>query len=187
MFVLAWNLIRSPTGRAFMAIRDSETAATASGVSITYYKTLAFGISAAYSGVAGSLLAIIVAYINPDVFGLNLSLALLVGVVVGGVGSEFGPVIGGVFVVWVPNLAERMGNLHIGLFHMPSKPDIFFGILLLAIIFFAPSGAMGLIMRGVGIYRARRAAARGEKLVIAPVAGALEEATAREEPSEIEN
>ncbi len=187
MFVLAWNLIRSPTGRAFMAIRDSETAATASGVSLTYYKTLAFGISAAYSGVAGSLLAIIVAYVNPDVFGLNLSLALLVGVVVGGVGSEFGPVIGGLFVIWVPYFSDRLGNIHIGLFHLPSKPDIFFGILLLAIIFFAPSGAMGLIMRGVGVYRTRRAAARGEKLVLAPVAGALEEESTGGEPSEIKN
>jgi branched-chain amino acid transport system permease protein len=188
MFVIASNIIRSSTGRAFMAIRDSETAATASGVSLAYYKTLAFGISAAYSGVAGSLLAIIIAYVNPDVFGLSLSLALLVGIVVGGVGSEFGPVIGGLFIIWVPYFAEKLSALHIGLFQMPSKPDVFFGILLLLIIFFAPSGAVGLIMRGIGNYRRWRASARGETFVAAPVAaGTLEEEPIGGESSKISN
>jgi branched-chain amino acid transport system permease protein len=190
MFVIAWNIIRSSTGRAFMAVRDSETAATASGVSLSYYKTLAFGISAAFSGVAGSLLAIHVAYVNPDVFGLQLSLALLVGVVIGGVGFEFGPVIGALFVVWLPYLSERMGRIHLGSFQLPSKPDVFFGILLVIIIFFAPAGGMGLIMRGVRAYRARRAAARGEAApIVAP--NVLEEAAPVEpaggEPTEISN
>lgn len=166
MFVLAWNLIRSSTGRAFMAVRDSETAAVASGVSLSYYKTLAFGISAGFSGIAGSLLAIHVAYVNPDVFSLQLSLALLVGVVIGGVGFEFGPVLGALIVVWLPYLAERIGNLHLGAVQLPSKPDLFFGILLVLIIFFAPSGAMGLLMRGVATYRSRRAAARGQEAPI---------------------
>jgi branched-chain amino acid transport system permease protein len=186
MFVLAWNIVRSGTGRAFMAVRDSETAATASGVSLSYYKTLAFGISAAFSGVAGSLLAIHVAYVNPDVFGLQLSLYLLIGLIIGGVGSEFGPVLGAMFVVWLPYFAERMGSLHIGNYQLPSKPDVFFGILLLIIIYFAPSGAMGLIMRGIGSYRARRAAARGEAAPIAPPT-VLEEEPVGGEPSEISN
>jgi len=186
MFVIAWNLIRSSTGRAFMAVRDSETAATASGVSLSYYKTLAFGISAAFSGVAGSLLAIHVAYVNPDVFGLQLSLALLIGLVIGGVGSEFGPVLGALFVVWLPYFSERMGSIHIGNYQLPSKPDVFFGILLVIIIFFAPAGAMGLIMRGIGSYRARRAAARGEAIPIATPT-VLEEEPVGGEPSEINN
>jgi branched-chain amino acid transport system permease protein len=190
MFVIAWNVIRSSTGRAFMAVRDSETAATASGISLSYYKTLAFGLSAAFSGVAGSLLAIHVAYVNPDVFGLQLSLALLVGIVIGGVGFEFGPVIGALFVVWLPYFSERIGNLHIGSFQLPSKPDLYFGILLVIIIFFAPAGAMGVIMRGIGLYRARRAAARGEAApIVAP--NVLEEEHPVEpvggEPSEISN
>ena len=187
MFVLAWNIIRSSTGRAFMAIRDSETAATASGVSLSYYKTLAFGISAAYSGVAGSLLAIIVAYVNPDVFSLQLSLNLLVGVVIGGLGFEFGPVLGGLFIIWLPYLAQRVSTIHMGSFQLPSKPDIFFGILLVLIIFFAPSGTMGLIMRGVGTYRARRAAARGEAPISMPAVGLLEEESTGGEPTEIKN
>jgi branched-chain amino acid transport system permease protein len=186
MFVIAWNIVRSSTGRAFMAVRDSETAATASGISLSYYKTLAFGISAAFSGVAGSLLAIHVAYVNPDVFSLQLSLALLVGVVIGGLGFEFGPVLGALFVVWLPYLSERMSSIHIGTFQLPSKPDVFFGILLVLIIFFAPSGAMGLIMRGIGSYRARRAAARGEAVPIAAPT-VLEEETLGGEPTEITN
>ena len=187
MFVLAWNLVRSTTGRAFMAVRDSETAAVASGVSLSYYKTLAFGISAAYSGIAGSLLAISVAYVNPDVFGLQLSLALLVAAVIGGLGFEFGPLIGGLFFVWLPYWSEQVSKLHVGTFQLPSKPDVFYGVLLVVIIFFAPSGFMGVIMRGIGVYRARRAAARGEKIVIAPTAGVLEEESIGEEPSEISN
>jgi branched-chain amino acid transport system permease protein len=187
MFILAWNLIRSTTGRAFMAVRDSESAAVASGVSLSYYKTLAFGISAAYSGIAGSLLAIVVAYVNPDVFSLQLSLALLVGIVVGGVGSEFGPVLGALFVIWLPYFSERVSSVHIGTFQLPSKPDVFFGILLVLIIFFAPSGAMGLIMRAIGWYRAKRAAARGERIVAAPTATVLEEEPIGGEPSEISN
>ncbi|TMD54489.1 MAG: branched-chain amino acid ABC transporter permease [Chloroflexi bacterium] len=128
MFVLAWNLVRSTTGRAFMAVRDSETAAVASGVSLSYYKTLAFGISAAYSGIAGSLLAISVAYVNPDVFGLQLSLALLVAAVIGGLGFEFGPLIGGLFFVWLPYWSEQVSKLHVGTFQLPSKPDVFYGV-----------------------------------------------------------
>ena len=79
------------TGRAFRAIRDSETAAVSSGVSLARYKTLAFGISAAYAGVAGSLFAIATTFVNPDTFPIALSIFLLVGVVVGGLGSLFGP------------------------------------------------------------------------------------------------
>jgi len=186
MFVIAWNIIRSSTGRAFMAVRDSETAATASGVSLSYYKTLAFGISAAFSGVAGSLLAIHVAYVNPDVFGLQLSLSLIIGVVIGGVGFEFGPVLGALFVVWLPYLSERVSSIHVGSFLLPAKPDLYFGILLVVVIFFAPSGAMGLIMRGIGLYRAGRPAARGEAVPIAPTT-VLEEESLGEEPSEISN
>jgi branched-chain amino acid transport system permease protein len=186
MFVIAWNIVRSSTGRAFMAVRDSETAATASGISLSYYKTLAFGISAAFSGVAGSLLAIHVAYVNPDVFSLQLSLALLIGVVIGGLGFEFGPALGALFVVWLPYLSERLSSIHIGNFQVPSKPDLFFGVLLVLIIFFAPSGAMGVIMRGVGLYRVRRAAARGEAVPIAPPT-VMEEEPLGEEPTEITN
>jgi branched-chain amino acid transport system permease protein len=156
LFVPAWLLVRSRTGRAWMAIRDSETAATANGISISFYKTLAFGVSAFYAGVAGSLQAIVLSYINPDSYSLNLSLSLLIGVVVGGLGSLWGPVLGGLVVVWLPYLAERGAGLHLGPLSFGGKPDIGFGILLLVLMFFAPAGLAGLIGRGWRRYQAVR-------------------------------
>ncbi|GAC1470261.1 MAG: branched-chain amino acid ABC transporter permease [Candidatus Dormibacteraceae bacterium] len=167
LFVFAWGVVRSRTGRAFMAIRDSETAATASGISLAYYKTLAFGISAAYAGVAGSLLVIATSYINPDSFGLSLSLALLVGVVIGGLGLDFGAVVGGLFVVWLPYLAEKASGMQLGGFSFAGKPDIFFGAALILIMFLAPNGAAGLVLRGWRTYLSIRTATR------TPIPGAV--------------
>jgi branched-chain amino acid transport system permease protein len=171
LFAFAWGVVRSRTGRAFMAIRDSETAATASGVSLAYYKTLAFGLSAAYAGVAGSLLAIVTSFINPDSFGLGLSLTLLVGVVIGGLGLNFGAVPGGLLVVWLPYFAEKAGEagLHIGSLSFAGKPDIFFGAALILIMLFAPNGAAGLLVRGWRWYLSFRTATRLP--VAGPVAG----------------
>jgi branched-chain amino acid transport system permease protein len=160
LFAFAWGVVRSRTGRAFMAIRDSETAATASGISLAYYKTLAFGISAAYAGVAGSLLAIATSFINPDSFGLSLSLALLVGVVIGGLGLNFGAVLGALLVVWLPYFAEKASGLQIGSFSFAGKPDIFFGLALILIMAFARDGAAGLMLRGWRRYLTMRSAAR---------------------------
>src|ERR1700736_335397 len=136
LFVPAWLLMRSRTGRAWMAIRDSETAAMANGISISFYKTLAFALSAFYAGVAGSLQAIVLSYINPDSYSLNLSLSLLIGAVVGGLGSLWGPLLGGLVVVWLPYLAERGSGLHIGPLSFGGKSDIGFGVLLLVLMFF---------------------------------------------------
>ena len=97
-YVIAWLLLRGRTGRALRAVRDSETAAQSSGVSLAKYKTLAFGVSAAYAGVAGSLFAIATTFVNPDTFPIALSILLLVGVVIGGLGSLVG--------------LDRRGGLH---------------------------------------------------------------------------
>jgi branched-chain amino acid transport system permease protein len=156
LFVPARLLVRSRTGRAWMAIRDSETAATANGVSIAFYKTLAFAISAFYAGVAGSLQAIVLAYINPDSYSLALSLSLLIGAVAGGLANIWGPVLGGLVVVWLPYLAERASGLHIGPLSFGGKPDIGFGVLLLLLMFFAPAGLGGLIGRGIRRYQVMR-------------------------------
>ena len=160
LFIFAWGVVRSRTGRAFMAIRDSETAATASGISLAFYKTLAFGISASYAGVAGSLLAITTSFINPDSFGLGLSLTLLVGVVIGGLGMDFGAVVGSLFIVWLPQFAEKASGLQIGGFSFAGKPDIFFGTALILIMLFAPNGGAGLMLRGWRWYLSLRTATR---------------------------
>jgi branched-chain amino acid transport system permease protein len=146
LFVPAWLLIRSRTGRAWMAIRDSETAAEANGIILSYYKTLAFGVSALYAGVAGSLLVINVAYANPDAYNLALSLQLLIGVVVGGLAYVWGPILGGIVVVWLPFFAERIFKV---------KPDIGFGVFLIAVVFLAPNGLAGLIHRVTLLLRRR--------------------------------
>ena len=84
MFALAWLLLQGKTGRSFRAVRDSQLAAASSGVNLATYKTLAFGISAFYAGVAGSLLAIATTFVQPRHVPITLSIFLLVGVVVGG-------------------------------------------------------------------------------------------------------
>ena len=102
IFVLAWLMLRGRTGRAFRAVRDSEIAAASSGVTLSMYKTLAFGISAAFSAVAGSLYVLVNNFVNPDVFALTLSLYILIGAVVGGLGSLWGVLVGACFVELLP-------------------------------------------------------------------------------------
>jgi branched-chain amino acid transport system permease protein len=101
-FLLAWWLLDSRFGRSLRAIRDSELAASASGVNRAKYKVLAFGVSAAFAGVAGALFAINVAYVAPDTFPIRLSLYLLVGAVVGFFGSIWGAVLGALLIQFLP-------------------------------------------------------------------------------------
>ena len=98
MLAAAWLMLRGRFGRSLRAVRDSELAAASSGVNLARYKTLAFGISAFYAGVAGSLLAIATTFVNPDTFPIALSIFLLVGVVVGGLGSLWPLVFGAIFI-----------------------------------------------------------------------------------------
>jgi branched-chain amino acid transport system permease protein len=148
LFLFARSLLGGATGRAFRAIRDSETAAAASGISLSYYKTLAFGISAFYAGIAGSMFATITAYVSPDSFDLPLSLGLLVGMVVGGLGTMVGPALGAAFVVWLPIYAQ-------GIFR--SKPDVPYGIILILLMFVLPQGLAGGIGQLIAWYRRRSA------------------------------
>ncbi len=145
----AWLLLRGGTGRAWMAVRDSETAATANGINLPFYKTLAFGLSASYAGIAGSLIVLDNAYANPDTYSLQLSLALLIGMVLGGLANVWGPLFGAMTVVWLPYLAEKGFN---------GKPDMLYGALLIAIVFLAPNGVAGVLQRALFRLRGRRAA-----------------------------
>ena len=106
MYVCAANLVNSRTGRALIAIRDHPIAASAMGINVSLYKSLTFGVSALYTGVAGALGAIAIAFVAPDSFTFVLAVALFVGLVVGGVGSIPGTIVGGLFVLFVPNIAE---------------------------------------------------------------------------------
>jgi branched-chain amino acid transport system permease protein len=134
MLAGATNLVNSRTGRALMAIRDHPIAATAMGINTALYKTLTFGLSAFYTGVAGALGAIAVQFVAPDSFTFLLSISLLVGLIIGGIGSIPGSVVGGLFVLYVPNIAERIST---------GLAGAIYGVILLLVIFVMPSGVAG--------------------------------------------
>ncbi len=132
IYILAVNLLRSRSGRAMMAIRDNQIAASAMGVDLPLYKTLAFGISAAFTGIAGALGAIVVQFVAPDSFTIQLAIAIFVGMVVGGVGWLPGSLVGAAFIVFVPNVAESISK---------GLSGAVFGVFLFAVIFLVPHGA----------------------------------------------
>ena len=135
MYICATNLVKSRTGRALIAIRDHPVAASAMGINVSLYKSLTFGVSALYTGVAGALGAIAISFVAPDSFTFVLAVALFVGLVIGGVASIPGTIIGGFFVLFVPNIAEHFSK---------GLAGAVYGIILLLIIFVMPMGAAGL-------------------------------------------
>ena len=145
LFLLAWVLVRGRTGRGWRAIRDGEIAATASGVSPAAYKTMAFGVSSAYAGVAGALLAIEVSYVNPDTFPLSLSILLLASVVVGGLGALSGVIFGALMLEFLPIYAQDPPLLPFEL--AKQSPTVVFGVILILIMVLMPSGVAGLLRR----------------------------------------
>jgi branched-chain amino acid transport system permease protein len=152
-FAVAWLILRGRTGRAFRAVRDSETAALSSGVSLARYKTLAFGISAAYAGVAGGLYAIANTFVNPDTFPILLSIFLLIGIVVGGLGGLSGLVFGAIFVYFLPfwvqgqDLGSLLPNAVIEESQKPGGGAIVYGVVLILLMFVIPNGVSGLFRR----------------------------------------
>ena len=134
MFVLAYNLLRGRVGRALIAVRDHPIAATAMGINLPMFKSLAFGTSAAFTGVAGAMGAVVVAFVSPDSFTVQLSIFLLVGVVVGGLASIPGAIFGGIFIQFVPNIADEISK---------SAPAAIYGILLIGLMYLMPLGIMG--------------------------------------------
>jgi branched-chain amino acid transport system permease protein len=153
MFVLAWLLLQGKLGRAFRTVRESEIAAVSSGINVALTKTVAFGISAFFAGVAGALYAIIIGYINPDTFAVGLSLLLLIGVVVGGLGSLGGVVAGAVFIEYVPLYAPdilRWVETPVGSPLDPKRAGAgaaVYGFILLLVLYAFPSGIAGLLRR----------------------------------------
>jgi branched-chain amino acid transport system permease protein len=136
LFLVAWRVLASRFGRSLRAVRDSELAAAASGVNRSAYKVAAFGLSAAFAGVGGSLLAINVAYVSPDTFPIQLSLFLLVGAVVGFYGSIWGAILGALLILflpdivgWVPHVDTKQGG----------PTTFFFGAMLIVLMLVLPA------------------------------------------------
>ena len=143
LFVLAWLILRGRIGRAFRAVRDSEIAAVASGVELPVYKTLAFGISAAYAGVAGSLFVLATnGFAQPSEFDVFLSLELLIGVAIAGLGSLWGILAGAAFVGLLPQISTSVPV--IGAQH---GRDVVFGAAVILVMLLVPDGFAGLLAR----------------------------------------
>ena len=183
MLVLFWaahNILRSRSGRAMMAIRDYAIAADTMGIDTALYKTVTFGISAAYTGIAGALSASAIAFVAPDSFNIFLSIKFLIGLVVGGIGSLAGSVVGGIFYVLVDNSAQALSTFiknDLGLQFDLSAYTVF-GILLIVLMYLMPMGIVG------GVYLLiRRISTVGRSTAAAPVEALQRSATQPAEAS----
>ena len=139
------NLLRGRGGRAMMAIRDHTMAAGTMGIDTARYKTLTFGISAGITGIAGALSAITVAFVAPDSFTLQLAVSFLVGLVVGGIASLPGCLIGGAFIVLIQNSSQSISDWMKTTFSLTYDVPAWaiYGVLLIALMYFMPRGIMG--------------------------------------------
>ncbi len=160
LILAARNLMKTRVGRAFIAIRDSEIAAETMGVNLTFYKTLAFAISAFYAGVAGGLIAFMLGFISPSFFDLFRSIFFLAMVIVGGLGSIFGSVLGAIVMTWLmlvlpkvqefPYLGEVLSSFSerwMSLSGLPNVSNIIFGFIIILIVVFEPLGLYGFWIR----------------------------------------
>jgi branched-chain amino acid transport system permease protein len=152
LFVLAANLLGGRTGRAIVAIRDNHIAAEAMGVNNALYKSTIFGVSAAYTGMAGALSAIVVAFVAPDSFDVFLSITLLTGIVIGGFGTISGAIYGALFIQFVPNWAQDISK---------AAPWAIFGLFLIGFMYVMPRGIAGFVHL-VWIRVTRRGVSRSE-------------------------
>jgi branched-chain amino acid transport system permease protein len=136
MFVAGRNLLQGRLGRAMVAIRDHPTAASAMGINTALVKSVTFGISALYTGVAGALGAIAVQYVAPDAFNFFFGISLLVGVAIGGFATISGAFYGALFIVFVPNIADDVSR---------AAPWAIYGAVLIAVTYVMPGGVAGLL------------------------------------------
>jgi branched-chain amino acid transport system permease protein len=145
MFWIARNLLDSRTGRALIAIRDHPMAASTMGVNVSHTKAVMFGISALYTGIAGAMHGIIFEFVSPDSFRFELSIAILVGAVVGGIASLPGAMIGGVFVQVIEKYADAVTRKISAAVHLPLElePWLIYGIALIILMYTMPMGIAG--------------------------------------------
>ncbi len=160
LILAARNLMKTRVGRAFIAIRDSDIAAETMGVNLTLYKTLAFAVSAFYAGVAGGLFAFLIGFINPSTFNFILSIYFLAFVIVGGLGSIFGSIMGGVVMTWLMLTLDKVQELpYIGavlvsfsdswmnVAGLPNISSVIFGLIIILLVVFEPLGLYGFWIR----------------------------------------
>jgi branched-chain amino acid transport system permease protein len=160
VLLLSYNLLRTPTGRALQAIRDSEIAARSSGVSVAQTKGIAFSLSAAFAGLAGALYSHAVGFISPEQFTISMSLDLLVMILIGGLGTLRGVLFGEVFLVVSPELMQAvLGMLTSGNTELPGLRPLLFGGSLILVLLFQPDGIDAIVSR-TGAWLTRQAVSR---------------------------
>jgi branched-chain amino acid transport system permease protein len=138
------NLLRSPTGRAFVAIRDSEISAQSMGIHLAYYKTLSFAISAALAGIGGALYAHQLRFLSPEQFNIIHSIDLLLMVVIGGLGSVHGAFLGAIFLIAMPQAISAFKDfLPAAIGQAPGLQAVIYGLVLIAFVLFEPLGLYG--------------------------------------------
>ena len=133
--LLAKNLVKGYIGRAFIALRESDVAAQTIGIDLAKYKTIAFAVSAFYTGVAGGLFAYLITFLSPDAFTLELSVDFIAMIVIGGMGSILGSIIGAVILTGMQQILAGLLDLQI----------LIFGISLIVFMIFMPRGISGMI------------------------------------------
>lgn len=154
------NLIKTRVGRAFIAIRDADIAASTMGVNIVFYKTLAFAVSAFYAGIAGGLYAFVLKFIEPEIFTLMMSILFLAMIVVGGLGSMMGSITGAALLCWldlklrnildlpyIGQWLEQLSNQWFSITGVSNIQYIVFGSIMVAIMLFEPLGLYGIWIR----------------------------------------
>ncbi len=138
------NLLRSPTGRAFIAIRDSEISAQSMGIHLARYKTLSFAISAALAGIGGALYAHKLQFISPDQFSVLQSIDLVLMIVIGGIGSIHGAFLGAIFLITMPQLIGLAKDvLPAAIGQAPGLQGLVYGLVLVGFVLFEPLGLYG--------------------------------------------
>jgi len=144
LLLFTYVVLRGRIGLSLRALRDSEVAAVSFGVNPVLYKTLAFGWSAAYAGIAGALLALATAYVSPDIYNVALSLNLLVGAVIGGLQLLWGALLGGAVIEFFPLWAQAVN---------PAFASVVYGVALILIMMFMPGGIAGALGRRMSFIR----------------------------------
>jgi branched-chain amino acid transport system permease protein len=145
LFAIAWNVLRGRMGRAMVAIRDQPIAAKAMGIDTAMVKSLTFGISAMYTGIAGALAAVVVQFVAPDSF--SISIFLVVGVVIGGLASISGALYGALFLQFIPNIADQISK---------AAPGAIYGVFAILFMYVMPTGVAGFIRIVAGRLKRRR-------------------------------
>lgn len=146
LVISAVSLVRSRTGRAMVAIRESEIAASTLGINLAHYKTLAFAASAFYTGIAGGLFAFLVAWLSPDAFDIFMSIEFTAMIIIGGLGSILGSVVGAVV----------MTGLHQMLAGLKDYRTVIYGMVMILFMIFMPEGISGMLFRAGRLVRGSR-------------------------------